>query len=188
MRAQSLSAVLLLVELREATVGGRGTDVFRVPGPTGGRVCEFETGVEVKPNLLMMGRGGGMFSLSADNGTLILGVFALRGLAKEGLRKRPSFPFRLGLSLAIFESLLESIPELDSDFLVSPLSRLAPADWEIVAVLLIDPALFFAKPAFFLTGMTIPSPPSPKRENLGVGSVRDIQFSLGSRETEGGCG
>ena len=58
-----------------------------------------------------------------------------------------------------------------------------------LAVLLIDPALLtFARLSFFLTGITTASPPSPKRENLGVGSVADIQFSLGSREIEGGRG
>lgn len=52
--------------------------------------------------------------------------------------------------------------------------------------LLIEVELFiFPKLSFFLTGRTTASPPSPKRENFGIGSVTDIQFSLGSRETEG---
>lgn len=57
----------------------------------------------------------------------------------------------------------------------------------VLLALLIEPALFiFAKLSLLLTGITTASPPSPNRENLGVGSVTDIQFSLGSRETEGG--
>ena len=71
-----------------------------------------------------------------------------------------------------------------------PVSGLVLADREIVAgflVLLIDPELLtLAKLSFFLTGITIPLPPSPNRENLGIGSVTDIQFSLGSRDMEGG--
>jgi len=35
------------------------------------------------------------------------------------------------------------------------------------------------------TGIITPSPAKPSLENLGVGSVFDIQFSLGSREVEG---
>lgn len=35
------------------------------------------------------------------------------------------------------------------------------------------------------TGIITPSPAKPSLENRGVGSVFDIQFSLGSRETEG---
>lgn len=56
-------------------------------------------------------------------------------------------------------------------------------------MLLIEPALFIlAKLSFFLTGMMTDSLLSPKRENLGMGSVTDIQFSPGSREIEGGKG
>lgn len=103
-------------------------DVLRVPGPESfevdGKVYEFVTEVEVESDLLRMGRGGGAFSLSADDGTLILGILVLREPAEEGRFRRLFFPFRLGPVLTVFESLLESIPELDSDFLVSPLSRL----------------------------------------------------------------
>jgi len=35
------------------------------------------------------------------------------------------------------------------------------------------------------TGITTPSPPRPKRENLGVGSVLVTQFVPGSRDVDG---
>ena len=57
----------------------------------------------------------------------------------------------------------------------------------VLFMLLMELALFiFARLSFFVIGMTTAS--RPKRENLGTVSVMDIQFSLGSRETEGGRG
>lgn len=161
---------LLLVEL------GKGTDVSVVFGgespEVGGGVCEV-VGME------------GTFSLPADDERTILGILALREFAKEGRFRRPSSPFRLAPGS---RSSPELFTKLGSILLVTPL----PAEWESVvalATLLIEPALLiFAKLSFLLTGMTTASPPSPKRENLGIGSVTDIQFSLGSREIEGGRG
>ena len=43
------------------------------------------------------------------------------------------------------------------------------------------------EPALFGLGKMTPSP-SPIRENLGVISVKDTQFSVGSCEIEGECG
>lgn len=48
--------------------------------------------------------------------------------------------------------------------------------------------LILAMVSFFVIGKTTPSPLRPKRENLGTGSDMDTQFTLGSREVEGGRG
>lgn len=150
-------------------------------------VCEFELETGTEPDWLREGGRGGTFSVSADDKTVILEILFLREPAKEGRFRRPS-SFRLGSVMVTSECLFG----LGSVLVVRPPSRLVPVDWEMVAVLLvllIELELFIlAKFSFFLTGMTTPSPPSPKRENFGIGSVTDIQFSLGSREIDGGRG
>lgn len=93
--------------------------------------------------------------------------------------------------MVAFES-FESLSRLGPARVVVPPSRFAHVDCEVVAVLLvalIELELFIlAKLSFFFIGKTTPSPLSPRRENLGIGSVIDIQFSVGSGDIEGGRG
>ena len=73
------------------------------------------------------GGRGGTFSVPADEGTMILGIFDLRDAGKEILRKRPSFSFRLGLVSVAFESItgLDSVLVV-SVLVVAPLSPPGP--------------------------------------------------------------
>jgi hypothetical protein len=148
-------------------------------------VREFEVEGRPKFDWSMKEGRGGTFSSLADDGRLIFGVLGLREPAGEDRFRRPSF---IGLGSAAVGS--GRLPGVNSVRVEVPLSRLVPADREVVAAfLLIDPELFtLAELSFFLTGITTASPPSPNRENLGTGSVMDIQFSLGSRDIEGGHG
>lgn len=171
-----------------ATIGGNATDskdfnVESFEALVVAEDCESETGVGMEADWITAEGIGGTFSLTADELALNLGIFNLSEPAKERrLRVRSSFG--LASVIVTFCELFESEVGLDSDRVAPSLSRL-----EIVAVLLIEVELFiFAKLSFFFIGNTTPSPPSPNRENLGVGSVTDIQFSVGSREMEGGRG
>ena len=117
-----------------------------------------------------------MFSVSgADDRTLE---------AEEGLFRRP-LAFKSASAMMTFGWSFGSIPGVLSARVEVSLSRLISVDRKIVAGFL---ELLMELELFFLTGMTTLSPPSPKRENLGTGSVVDIQFSLGSRDVEGGPG
>ena len=59
---------------------------------------------------------------------------------------------------------------------------------DVLLVLLIELAIFIPSELSLLTGMTTPSPARPKRENLGVGPLTDIQSSVGSHEIVRGRG
>jgi len=172
-----------------------GTDVLWIFGTgsfgMGGNTWEVVTEIKAGSGLMVGGRGG-TFSISVDDETLDPGTLALSELTKDRLRmRRPSLSFRLASALAVFESFLQSILVLGLVLPIAQLSHLGRGGWEGVVVLLVplrEPALFILVKLPFLTGMMTPSPPSPKRENLGVESVTDIQFSPGSREVEGGRG
>jgi len=118
-----------------------------------------------------------MFWPPADDESLMLSILVL---CKKSRFRRP--PLSCGFHSK--SSSLGSTLGLYSALVVIQLSRIAPAERESVVVLfvlLIEPSLFF-------TGKTTSPPPSPKRENLGVGSVAGFQSSVGSHEMEEGRG
>jgi len=160
---------------------GGDTDVFGVFGVESlGVDKEVLMEVNGRPDLLTVGGRGNANSVPSDDEEME--TLAMSEPAKELVRCRRPPSSRLGLVSTAFKSFLESIPGLGWVLLVLPLSRFASAGIETF-----EPALCtLATLSLFLTGMTTPLPPSPKRENLGVGSVMDIQFSVGSREIEGG--
>ena len=125
-----LNARLLLVRSGGAAADGGGTDVVRVNVESlklDKDVREVVTRAEKKSDLLMVRGRGGTFSLRADDEMLTLETFVFSGPAKEPRFRRASSPFGLALVSAALE-LFESIAGLDSVLLVTPLSRLAPAN------------------------------------------------------------
>ena len=176
---------LLLLKSGEAKMDGGDTNGIRGFGAKSSdakkEVRELVTGLEGADLLAAEGMGG-MFSPPADDKSLILRILVL---SKKSRFRRP--PLSCGFhskSSSALGSAFGSTLGLYSALVVIQLSRIAPAERESVVVLfvlLIEPSLFF-------TGKTTSPPPSPKRENLGAGSVTGFQSSVGSHEMEEGRG